>query len=119
MAHSSVLTAADRPRHKAAADVTRMAALQQCLLEAAVAMLEPGGMLVYASCSLQPEEGPQVIERALARGLPVARQPVEPSELDGLAVDLTSEGDVRTLPYQLAGRGGLDGFFIARLRRHG
>ena len=101
------------------ADVTRMAALQQRLLEAAVAMLEPGGMLVYASCSLQPEEGPQVIERALARGLPVARQPVEPSELDGLAVDLTSEGDVRTLPCQLAGRGGLDGFFIARLRRHG
>ena len=105
--------------HKSAADVTRMAALQQGLLEAAVAMLEPGGMLVYASCSLQPEEGPQVIERALARGLPVARQPVEPSELDGLAVDLTSEGDVRTLPCQLAGRGGLDGFFIARLRRHG
>ena len=105
--------------HKSAAEVTRMAALQQQLLEAAVAMLEPGGVLVYASCSLQPEEGPDVIERVLARGLPVARQPVEQSELDGLAVDLTSEGDVRTLPCQLAGRGGLDGFFIARLRRHG
>jgi 16S rRNA (cytosine967-C5)-methyltransferase len=105
--------------HKSPADVTRMAALQQQLLEAAVAMIEPGGILVYASCSLQPEEGPDVIERALAGGLPVARLPVTASELDGLAVDLTPDGDVRTLPCHLAGRGGLDGFFIARLRRHG
>jgi 16S rRNA (cytosine967-C5)-methyltransferase len=105
--------------HKSPADVTRMAALQQRLLEAAVAMLGPGGVLVYASCSLQPEEGHEVIACALAGGLPLARLPVEASELDGLAVDLTPEGDVRTLPCQLAGRGGLDGFFIARLRRHG
>jgi 16S rRNA (cytosine967-C5)-methyltransferase len=103
--------------HKASADVTRMAELQAGLLEAAVDMLEPGGILVYASCSLQPEEGPQVVEQALATGLPLARLPVEARELDGLPVDLTREGDVRTLPCHLAGRGGLDGFFIARLRR--
>jgi 16S rRNA (cytosine967-C5)-methyltransferase len=105
--------------HKSPSDLARMAALQQRLLDAAVAMLEPGGVLVYASCSLQPEEGPEVIERALTAGLPAARLPVEASELDGLAVELTPDGDVRTLPCQLAGRGGLDGFFIARLRRHG
>jgi 16S rRNA (cytosine967-C5)-methyltransferase len=105
--------------HKSPADLARMAALQQRLLEAAVAMLAPGGLLVYASCSLQPEEGPEVIERALAAGLPIERHPVEASELDGLAVELIPEGAVRTLPCQLAGRGGLDGFFIARLRRHG
>ena len=34
-------------------------------------------------------------------------------------VELTRAGDVRTLPCHLAGRGGLDGFFIVRLRRHG
>jgi 16S rRNA (cytosine967-C5)-methyltransferase len=105
--------------HKTPADVTRMAALQQQLLAAAVAMLEPGGILVYASCSLQPEEGPAVIEQALAAGLPVERLPVGASELEGLPVELTPEGEVRTLPCQLAGRGGLDGFFIARLRRRG
>jgi 16S rRNA (cytosine967-C5)-methyltransferase len=82
-------------------------------------MLEPGGVLVYASCSLQPEEGPEVIERALAGGLPVGRLPVQSHELAGLPVELTHEGDVRTLPCQLAGRGGLDGFFIGRLRRRG
>ena len=103
--------------HKTPADVARMAELQARLLEAAVAMLEPGRVLVYASCSLQPEEGPHVIEQALAAGLPVARLPVEAKELDGLPVDLTREGDVRTLPCHLPGRGGLDGFFIARIAR--
>ena len=105
--------------HKTPADVTRMAELQAQLLEAAVEMLGPGGIVVYASCALQPEEGPEMIEQALARGLPVARLPVEARELEGLPVDLSDAGDVRTLPCHLPKRGGLDGFFIARLRRHG
>ena len=104
--------------HKTPDDVTRMAELQARLLEAALEMLAPGGVLVYASCSLQPEEGPQVIEQALARRLPLARLPVRAVELDGLPVEITPAGDVRTLPCHLAARGGLDGFFIARLRRH-
>jgi 16S rRNA (cytosine967-C5)-methyltransferase len=105
--------------HKSPDDVTRMAELQARLLDAAVEMLAPGGILVYASCSLQPEEGPLVIEQALAGGVPLARLPVQSSELGGLPVDITPAGDVRTLPCHLAERGGLDGFFIARLRRHG
>jgi 16S rRNA (cytosine967-C5)-methyltransferase len=103
--------------HKTPADVAKMAELQGRLLAAAVEMVRPGGLLVYASCSLQPEEGPQVIEGALAAGVPLERVPVENAELDGLAVDLTPDGDVRTLPCHLAHQGGLDGFFIARLRR--
>ncbi|MCC2664602.1 MAG: rsmB [Geminicoccaceae bacterium] len=105
--------------HKRPEDVLRLAALQGQLLAAAVEMLRPDGVLVYASCSLQPEEGEGVIETALAGGLPVERLAIEPHELAGLAVDLTAAGDVRTLPCHLAGRGGLDGFFIARLRRLG
>ena len=103
--------------HKTAADVTHMAELQGRLLGAAADMLASGGILVYASCSLQPEEGSRVIERALAAGLPLARLPVQARELEGLPVDLTDAGDVRTLPCHLRERGGLDGFFIARLRR--
>ena len=104
--------------HKTPDDVTRMAALQARLLEAAVEMLEPGGVLVYASCSLQPEEG-ALRDRAGAGARPGRRAPADrASELDGLPVDITAEGDVRTLPCHLAERGGLDGFFIARLRRH-
>jgi 16S rRNA (cytosine967-C5)-methyltransferase len=93
-----------------------MAELQGRLLAAAAEMVEVGGLVVYASCSLQPEEGPQVIARAL-RSLPVERVPVARPELDGLQVDITPEGDVRTLPCHLADQGGVDGFYIARLRR--
>jgi 16S rRNA (cytosine967-C5)-methyltransferase len=105
--------------HKRPDDVLRLAALQGQLLAAAVEMLRPDGILVYASCSLQPEEGEGVTEAALAGGLPLERLPIERHELAGLAVDLTAAGDVRTLPCHLAGQGGLDGFFIARLRRRG
>jgi 16S rRNA (cytosine967-C5)-methyltransferase len=104
--------------HKTPEDVTRMAVLQRQLLEAATAMLEAGGMLVYASCSLQPEEGAAMITQALARGLPLARLPIQAHEPGGLPVEITLEGDVRTLPCHFAERGGMDGFFIARLRRH-
>jgi 16S rRNA (cytosine967-C5)-methyltransferase len=58
-----------------------------------------------------------VIAGALEAGLPVERLPVQRAELDGLAVDITPLGDVRTLPCHLAEQGGLDGFYIARLRR--
>jgi 16S rRNA (cytosine967-C5)-methyltransferase len=103
--------------HKSPADVATMAELQGRLLAAAVAMVRPGGLVVYASCSLQPEEGPQVIADALKAGLAVERVPVARPELDGLQVDITPEADVRTLPCHLAEQGGLDGFYIARLRR--
>jgi 16S rRNA (cytosine967-C5)-methyltransferase len=103
--------------HKTPADVARMAELQGRLLAAAIEMVRPSGLVVYASCSLQPEEGPQVIQAALEAGLPVERVPVEPAELDRLPVNIGADGDVRTLPCHLADQGGLDGFYIARLRR--
>jgi 16S rRNA (cytosine967-C5)-methyltransferase len=105
--------------HKTRADVTRLAGLQRQLLEAALDMLMPGGIMIYASCSLQPEEGVLLIERALADGLPAERLAIAPDELGGLGVELTAAGDVRTLPSHLPEQGGLDGFFIARLRRRG
>ncbi len=105
--------------HKTPADVLRLAQLQRQLLDSAALMLAPGGALVYASCSLQPEEGALLIEAALEGGLPLERWPIAAEELGGLAVERTPAGEVRTLPCHLAGRGGLDGFFIARLRARG
>ena len=58
-----------------------------------------------------------MIARGLGAGLPIDRMPVQAAELGGLAVDITPEGDVRTLPCHLAEQGGLDGFYIARLRK--
>jgi 16S rRNA (cytosine967-C5)-methyltransferase len=98
-------------------DVERLAAVQERLLAAAVEMLEPGGVLVYCTCSLEPEEGPRQIEKLLARGAPMTRQPVRAEEIGGMAELLTATGDLRTLPSHLTGMDGIDGFYAARLQR--
>ena len=81
--------------------------------------LRPGGILVYAVCSLQPEEGPELIAAALRDGLPLERFPVAPAELPGLECAVLPQGDVRTLPSFRAAGGGMDGFYLARFRRCG
>ena len=89
-----------RPR-----DVTSMAEQQSRLLAAAAAMLRPGGRLIYAVCSLQPEEGPAQFAAALAT------LPLTPAPFD-TPLPLTPEGWLRTTPAQ-----GMDGFFVARAIR--
>lgn len=91
-------------------------ALQARLIDAAVAMTKPGGLIVFCVCSLQPEEGEKQIAAALARHETLTREPVRADEIGNLpAID--RHGDVRTLPSMLADKGGIDGFFAARLRR--
>ena len=68
-------------------------------------------------CSLQPEEGEARLEAFLAAGAPFDRLPIGAGEITGLDECLTRSGDVRTLPCHLAASGGLDGFYVARLRR--
>jgi 16S rRNA (cytosine967-C5)-methyltransferase len=66
---------------------------------------------------LQPEEGPERIKAALGSGLPVERAPIQPAEMGGMEELVSIEGDLRTLPSHFAGKGGMDGFFAARLKR--
>jgi 16S rRNA (cytosine967-C5)-methyltransferase len=107
----------DIPWQKTEKDVLRMAELQAKLIRTTIDMLVPGGILVYAVCSLQPEEGEGLIARVLAEGLPLERIPIAAEELFGLPVDVTLQGEVRTLPCHLGEQGGMDGFYIARLQR--
>src|SRR5262249_36900440 len=102
---------------KSPADVGRLAALQDRLLDNAVAQLAPGGTLVYCTCSLEAAEGPERIAALLARGAPLRRRPIDSGELAGSAELLTADGDLRTLPGHLAESGGMDGFYAARLTR--
>lgn len=107
----------DIARLKQPGDIDRMTAIQDRLLACCADMLRPGGLLVYATCSLQPEEGPVRIEKLLAGGAPLERVPVTESEIPSLESAINTAGEVRTLPSHWAARGGIDGFFIARLRR--
>ena len=105
----------DVARRKVPADVTRMSALQDQLLAAAPAALAPGGVLVYAVCSLQPEECEARVEALLSTAQGMRRLPVTAEEVAGRAELLSAAGDVRTLPCSLPEFGGVDGFYIARL----
>jgi 16S rRNA (cytosine967-C5)-methyltransferase len=107
----------DLPWLKQAADLPKLTALQDRLLDNAVAMAAPNGVIVYATCSLQPEEGPARIAALMARGAPVARLPIGRGEVGGMDELLTPEGELRSLPCHLAAAGGMDGFYACRLRR--
>ncbi|MFC7736526.1 RsmB/NOP family class I SAM-dependent RNA methyltransferase [Roseomonas sp. GCM10028921] len=96
-------------------DVPKLAATQAGLIEAAAGLLAPGGRLVVATCSLQPEEGEAHLARAAALGL--RPDPVRPEEVPGLEGAITGEGALRTRPDLWAERGGMDGFFVARFTR--
>ena len=109
----------DVARNKTQEDVAKLAALQQRLLDNAVSLVRPGGLIVYSTCSLQPEEGERQIARLLGNGAPVERLPIDPSEVGGLSEIINDLGEVRSLPCHAADWGGLDGFHIARLRRTG
>ena len=61
-------------------------------------MVRPGGLLVYATCSLEREEGHDRIERLLETIPSFERVPVTVDEIGGLAAALTAQGDVQTRP---------------------
>jgi 16S rRNA (cytosine967-C5)-methyltransferase len=100
---------------KTPSDVTKFAPIQAELVGAAAKALKPGGRLVYAVCSLEPEEAAMAVSAALAAGL--VSDPIVGSEVVSLQGALTPEGNLRILPGMWADIGGLDGFFIARFRK--
>ena len=103
----------DVPHLKRPADIGTLAALQRQLLEASAKLLAPGGRLVFATCSLQREEGEAQAASPPAGLLP---DPIRPEEVPGLEAALSPEGWLRTRPDLWAPEGGMDGFFMARFR---
>ena len=104
----------DVPHLKRPRDIRALAEIQDRQLTAAGAMLRPGGRLIYAVCSLQPEEGVPRVDAALTRG-GLRHQPFTNAELAALPQALTGDGFLRTHPGMWPERGGMDGFFAARL----
>jgi 16S rRNA (cytosine967-C5)-methyltransferase len=102
-------------------DVSALAAIQTRILDRALSLLNPGGRLVYCTCSLEPEEGEAQIGALLRRNPDIVRERIDPGLLGLPAEAATPEGDLRLLPYFLPHEDprqrGLDGFFIARLKR--
>jgi 16S rRNA (cytosine967-C5)-methyltransferase len=105
------------PWIKSASDVTLCEQAASELMDAAANLVAPDGTLVFAVCSLEPEEGVGQTEAFLRRDARFARQPVTPDELFGMAEWISADGDLRTLPCHLADKGGMDGFYAARFKR--
>jgi len=108
----------DLPHAKRDLDLAPLLALQAGLLDRAARLLKPGGRMIFCTCSLLPEEGETQVAGALDRNRALALDPVTPDEIRGLSPDwLRPDGTLRITPESWADRGGLDGFFIARLIR--
>jgi 16S rRNA (cytosine967-C5)-methyltransferase len=92
--------------------IGRLVQRQATLLGAAAALVRPGGIVVYATCSLEPEENENQVEEFLHRHPEFTRAPAPgavPAEL------VTATGDFRSLPWQH----GIDGAYAVRLERRG
>jgi 16S rRNA (cytosine967-C5)-methyltransferase len=111
----------DIPHLKTPADLEKLTALQARLLDNAAEMLRPGGMLVYCTCSLEPEEGSDQIENLIARRRDLSIDPVLAEPLGLRSEWISPPGVLRTLPYQFPAddpaMSGVDSFFAARLRK--
>jgi 16S rRNA (cytosine967-C5)-methyltransferase len=111
----------DVPWLKRDTDIAALVAVQRQLLARAAALVRPGGTLIYCTCSLEPEEGIDLITELLAIEPGLRRQPIAPAEVGNLPELVTPAGDLRTLPCHLPDSdplfAGLDGFYAARLQR--
>ncbi len=92
------------------ADLAVMGAVQREILEAAATVVRPGGLLVYSTCSLEPEENDAVVDRFLAAHPAFTVEPPPPGTVPDAVLD---GGRLRVLPH----RHGVDGAFAARMRR--
>lgn len=100
----------------AEADLARHAAAQAALLAGAAGAVRPGGVLVYSVCSLEPEEGPRVVEAFLTAHPGFVRDPLPeecPRDLGGRSIAGDHPGEAWLLPH----RHDTDGFYLARVRR--
>ncbi|HWL39218.1 MAG TPA: RsmB/NOP family class I SAM-dependent RNA methyltransferase, partial [Gemmatimonadaceae bacterium] len=91
-------------------DLAVMAALQKTIIKAAAKVVRVGGLLIYSTCSLEPEENDEQVDAFLAAN---PDWKLEPPPADAVPGGVLDDGKLRVLPH----RHGTDGAFAARLRR--
>ncbi len=107
----------DLPHARDGAGIGELIGMQAAMLDHALSLLKPGGRLVFCTCSLLPDEGECQVDEALARHTDLT---VDRASLDLPGIEpgwITEEGGLRLRPDYWPERGGMDGFYIACLRR--
>lgn len=95
-------------------DVKKQAGLQQKILEHSISLLATGGFILYATCSLAKAEGERQINNFLKTHPEFEVVKIKTAGTENM---LTKEGYLRILPYSLKEFSGIDGFFVACLKR--
>ncbi len=103
---------------KSQKDILALVQLQQALLEKMATFVPKGGLIVYCTCSLEPEENHERITDFLRLNPHFSRVPVHQGEIAGCDGFLTADGDIQVRSDFFQDFGGIDGFFISRLQRH-
>ena len=104
----------DVMHHRSAADIERLNGLQKELLEKALSLLAVDGELVYAVCSLLPQEGVELINYFENEGK-IRRMPLTAAHFPEKT--LNAQGDVLVFPDTFEAEGGCDGFYACRLKK--
>jgi 16S rRNA (cytosine967-C5)-methyltransferase len=111
----------DIPWRKAPGDIAALSSLQRRLLGRAIDLTRSGGTIVYCTCSLEPEEGEDIVSAVAEQDRRVRCRPITASEFPAFEEFITPLGELRTLPCHWPDPDsrmyGLDGFFAARLER--
>ena len=107
----------DLPHAKDGSEFGALIEQQSRMIDHALSLLKPGGRLVFCTCSLLPDEGEVQVDEALARhdGLSVDSDALTVAGID--PAWRTQEGGLRLRPDYWADQGGMDGFYIAVLRK--
>lgn len=107
----------DLPHAKDGSDFGALIELQAAMVDHALGLLAPGGRLVFCTCSLLPDEGECQVEEVLLRhpGLTADRSAFD---RPGIAPEwITEEAGLRLRPDYWPDLGGMDGFYVACLRK--
>lgn len=109
-------------------DIAKLADLQRRMISRSAEFLKPGGMLVYANCSLLKQEGEDIVAEIINNSADLELLPLKAGEISGIDQFVNRQGVLRTLPSDFldselaneklnARKGGMDGFFAARFRK--
>ncbi|WP_425071790.1 RsmB/NOP family class I SAM-dependent RNA methyltransferase [Sagittula sp. S175] len=105
----------DLPHAHQGEKISELIGLQAWMLDHALTLLKPGGKLVFATCSLIPDEGECQVEEALARHPGLKVLPLEQAWIEDRW--RSEEGGLRLRPDYWPQRGGMDGFYMALLSK--
>lgn len=98
-------------------DVGSLVRLQKRLIKSGLKCLKPGGLFLYCTCSLQPEEGEGQIDFILQTSPDLALAPFTDMELRKPADFMHESGYMRILPHSIGESGGADGFFAVLFQK--